>query len=306
MGIEAFSLARLCDARRGGASFARTATLGRQNLSLHEREFDTILARMGRSRDELSGDVSPWTAVADGLLTVLLDIEELVSIDASDYEGATLVHDLNRPVPEALYEQFDAVIDGGTLEHVFNFPTAISSCMRMLKVGGRFFSLTPANNHCGHGFYQFSPELFFRLFNGTNGFELEALLLVEPPYPGIELSTWRRAWSVRDPAEVRSRVGLVSQRPVYLFVQAVKRHAVEPLATSPQQSDYRAAWTGPAANPLPEVISFRESVARRVWRLHAALPPVLGRPLLGLYQRFHRDTLRNRKLYRRWDPPGGG
>ncbi|MCP9845223.1 hypothetical protein KBY77_16105 [Synechococcus sp. Cruz-7E5] len=244
----------------------------------------------------------PWTGIADDLLTRLLEIEELLSIDASGYEGASLVHDLNQPVPESLWGQFDAVIDGGTLEHVFNFPTAIVSCMRMLKIGGRFYSLTPANNHCGHGFYQFSPELFFRLFHGANGFDLETLLLVEHPYPGIELSTRRGVWTVKDPAVAQSRGGLVNRHPVYLFVQAVKRQNVEPLALVPQQSDYKVAWNASTHVPSSEDVSLGESVARRLWQLHAALPPALGRTLLGLYQRFYRDTLRNRKHYRRWNP----
>ena len=32
--------------------------------------------------------------------------------------------------------------------------------MALPKVGGDVYICTPANNLCGHGFYQFSPEFF--------------------------------------------------------------------------------------------------------------------------------------------------
>ena len=88
-------------------------------------------------------------------------------MDASSFEGATVVHDLNLPITEALKGRFDVVCDAGTIEHVMNFPTAIRNCMEMVRVGGHLILGTPANNFFGHGFYQFSPELWFRLFSST-------------------------------------------------------------------------------------------------------------------------------------------
>ncbi|MDR1149764.1 MAG: class I SAM-dependent methyltransferase, partial [Spirochaetaceae bacterium] len=75
------------------------------------------------------------------------------SIDYSDYEGASIVHDMNLPVPGHLKEKYDCVWDGGALEHVFNYPTAIKNCMDMVKIGGHLILETPCNNQCGHGFY---------------------------------------------------------------------------------------------------------------------------------------------------------
>ncbi len=292
MGIEAFTLRMLCDARRRGAVFTHTLTLGRQHLSVRPAELDEARRLMGRTGPDPHRRAGVPPTFADDVLTDLLAITTLVSMDCSGYEGAAVTHDLNLPVPEAHWNAYDAVVDAGTLEHVFNFPVAIANCMRMLKVGGRFFALTPANNHCGHGFYQFSPELFFRVFSEASGFEVEHVLAVEHAFPGIELTAGRTVYTVRDPAEVGGRVGLVTNRPVYLFVQAVKRAGVEPFAAGhPQQSDYTTAWT--TAAPAPTSIG---------WRLHRALPFVLRRPLLGVYQRWRRDTFRNPAHYRRWNP----
>lgn len=207
----------------------------------------------------------------------------------------------------ALAFSTDAVIDAGTIEHVFNFPVAIANCMKMVRAGGRFFMMTVANNHCGHGFYQFSPELFFRLFKDRNGFRLERLLLLSHPFPGLELSSKQRLYRIEDPDEMRSRVGLVTGSPVLLLLEA-ERHSVEEiLATSPQQSDYATLWQphlekkGGLDKPSPHV------VADRLRKLFHAIPerlmfgPVRKLAMLaaGLYQRHILCSLSNRKYYRR-------
>ena len=62
------------------------------------------------------------------------------------------------------------VVDGGTLEHVFDYPTALRNAMRMVRVGGHLILNAPVNNFPGHGFYQISPELFFRCFHDNSAF----------------------------------------------------------------------------------------------------------------------------------------
>lgn len=296
MAIEAFSFRMLCEARRRGASFAVTATLGRQHLSVRPSEARAVLRATGLPVPVALEHSGTAPAFADDVFGALLGAERTVSFDASPYQGASVVHDMNVPVAHEHRGAFDAVVDGGTLEHVFDFPTAIANCMRMVRVGGRFFSLTPANNHCGHGFYQFSPELFFRVFAPTNGFEVEHLLAVEHPFPGIELSSRRKVYAVRDPAAAGERVGLVNRRPVYLFVQAVKRAEVEPFSASPQQSDYAEAWNGAQRRPAAR--------APWAWRVHGALPYAAQRPLLGVFQRWRQDTFRNASHFRAWDQRG--
>ena len=60
----------------------------------------------------------------------MLGASETDSLDVSDFEGATVLHDLDLEIPERWHETFDCIIDGGLLEHVFSFPTAIQSCMQ--------------------------------------------------------------------------------------------------------------------------------------------------------------------------------
>jgi SAM-dependent methyltransferase len=298
MGIEAFSLRMLCEARLQNASFTATATLGRQHLSVRAREIKAILRETGLTAPPLPPQNTSGPVFADLLLRELLGIEQLVSIDCSPYEGASVAHDMNLPIPEAHFNRYDAVIDGGTLEHVFNVPAALANCMKMLKPGGRFYALTPANNHCGHGFYQFSPEFFFRVFSAANGFEVEHLFAIEHPYPGIELSSRRKVYAVSDPATLGERVGLVTRHPVYLFVQAVKRAQVEPFVHHPQQSDYARAWS-----QAGKASGARSAGGLGRWA-ERYLPYLLRRHIEGATQRWRQNTFSNRRHYRRWNQAG--
>jgi hypothetical protein len=60
-------------------------------------------------------------------------------MDASDFEGVMILQDLNEPLAARLHSQHDAVVDTGTLEHVFNVPKACKNVMDALKVSGHSF-----------------------------------------------------------------------------------------------------------------------------------------------------------------------
>jgi hypothetical protein len=124
------------------------------------------------------------------------------------------------------------VFDGGTLEHVFNFPTALKSCLEMIKRGGRFISITPANQFCGHGFYQFSPELYYSALSARNGFNIDRLLF-----------QYRNRWYlVRNPSDVKGRVELQTSEPISLFISAQRVEEKPIFQDWPQQSDYVEYW----------------------------------------------------------------
>jgi SAM-dependent methyltransferase len=259
---------------------------------------------------ELSGSAmqTEFGGFADEFLKNLLGIETLEALDYSDYQGASIIHDLNEPISPHLESRFDAVIDAGTIEHVFNFPVAIANLMKAVRPGGRLFIITVANNHCGHGFYQFSPELFFRLFKNRNGFHLERMLLLEHPFPGLELSTAQRLYSVEDPDELRYRIGLVTDSPVLLLLEAERRSVDEILTSSPLQSDYALLWHSraedqrrPIDSSLPHrLVHALHELINRVPH-HIILWPVKKLFLWagGLYQRHILYSFRNRKFYRR-------
>ena len=235
MAIDRHTARFLVASRASGVRFDRTATLGRQNLYLNTREFRDLLLEYQVQPDADEQALTRGGAFADGLFETL-GTKELTSIDASSFEGATWIHDMNNPIPSDWRERFDLVFDGGTLEHVFQFPTALKSAMEMVKVGGHLLIQTPANNFCGHGFYQFSPELYFRVLSESNGFEIRRMLAVES-FPG------GRWYEIRDPAAFGFRVELAaSDHRVLLLLSATRTKQVPILQTPPQQSDYVVSW----------------------------------------------------------------
>ena len=243
MAIDSEAARLLLASHKSGVSFNNCVTLGRQSYLVGNKESRVLLDDFGIDPRQYPNllTLSRGGRYAEAFFEVL-GSERLESLDITDFEGATLIHDLNKPVSEELKARFDVVFDGGTLEHVFNFLSAMKHCMDMIKLGGHFIMYTPANNFLGHGFFQFSPELFFRIFSKQNGFGLEKIVAVE--YGP------RRCWyQVTDPAVVKSRGEVTNAFRVMLYVQAKRIGAVPPLLECSQQSDYSIMWENYADKP---------------------------------------------------------
>ena len=83
-----------------------------------------------------------------------------------------VVHDLNHPDMVAKTgRNYDAVFDGGTLEHIFSPDAALRNIGESIRVGGLAIHWCPMNNFINHGFYQISPTLFFDYY-GWNKWEI--------------------------------------------------------------------------------------------------------------------------------------
>ena len=111
-----------------GVSFTRTLTLGRLQLFITKENIEKLAAIYAPSDQGHFSKVMNSAKYAEPLFE-LLGADHVESLDFSDYEGATVIHDLNDPIPKQHHNSFSAVVDGGTIEHVFNFPVAIRSCM---------------------------------------------------------------------------------------------------------------------------------------------------------------------------------
>jgi len=235
MGIDVHAAAWLLDRARSGVRFERTLMIGRQNFFVGRREWQRVLARARRPA------LPSWSALdcfhgqpAEPFFRAL-GATAVNSLDATNYEGADRLHDLNQPVPPAWHGSYDVVFDGGSLEHIFQFPAALLNCLQLVKPGGHFVAYTPANNYFGHGFYQFSPELWWRALGDAAGFQIEKMVAVE--------FGWRvRMFAVNDPARVGGRINLLNRAFVLLFVCARKIGPTPETFGPVMQSDYSATW----------------------------------------------------------------
>jgi hypothetical protein len=232
MGIDSSALQFLCAAKHRGVDFRDMLAIGRQGFFPGPKALSGVFKALGVDLDakaflEENKFAEPYFK--------LLGAETIDSMDYSDYEGAAITHDLNKPIPPELRNRFGVVYDGGTLEHIFNFPQAFKSLMEMVRVGGWLIQATTGNNFMGHGFWQVSPELVYSCLSPENGFEVDCVFLKELPSD----NAWRL---VKDPAKARRRVELINQVPTYLATIARKTADVEVFAKTPQQNDYVALW----------------------------------------------------------------
>ena len=235
MGIALSGLNALLDLYQRFGEFGSTVQIGRQGLYLAEHD-------RGRADEAIRahGLGSSFAAIvgtdqfADEHLLPALGAVPVIAADASPYEGASLVHDFNDPIPAEYHGRFDTLIDYGSLEHIFNVPMALANMMNMLKVGGRLTSIAPANDWLGHGFYQIGPELPFRVFQPFNGFEIVSVRFVGVSGKSVELTD-------RGAVGFRNEI-MVTGEPTETITIARKIDDVVPFRKWPQQGDYVHAW----------------------------------------------------------------
>ena len=227
MGIDIDGYRFLTASHRDGVSFQRTAMLGHQNVTGIGAAVKESGLRHPALEDLVEG------GFADPLFSAM-GADQIVSLDASGYEDASVVFDLNGELPEHLQRRFTAVLDGGTIEHVFDVKQALLNAMQLVEVGGHLLLITPTSGSSGHGFYQFSPELFWRVLSPDNGFVIERFLLKD--------RSTRRWYEVADPEVLGRRVEFRTKGTSYLYVCARRNHDVPLFESVPQQSDYTRAW----------------------------------------------------------------
>jgi len=285
VGVTAPVAEFLVESRRAGADFGHTLTLGHQTAFVSPRRLQRLLRENdlwpeGASAREFLAEFTESPGFIDPFLRAL-GASEVHAMDASPYEGADLVQDLNLPVPEQFKERYTAVFDGGTLEHIFSYPTALKNCMEMLRPGGTLFINVVANQQLGHGFYQLSPELFFRALAPENGFTVERMHAYEGvmgasralgiPY---EFQRMGPRYRVEDSVLHGGRHELFNRWPLALMVEARKIETVPVFREFPQQSDYQATWTSHADGGSPGPSHEGSSAALRLQRRVAgSLPP---------------------------------
>lgn len=290
MAIDINNARFLIALKRNGINFSNTATVGRQGLFIPTRLIPEIFAEGGvLPSKQINFGTAEFVDFSEPFFQQL-GCDDLATIDYSDYEGATVIQDMNKPVPDSLKNRFGVLIDSGSIEHMFNVPQAIFNYMQMVKNDGYLVLVNmPVNNHAGHGFYQFSPELFFNLLTPENGFEVKTLMLAAD-------APFSKFYSVTRPEVAKSRIELFGNESVMLFVVAKKIKNVDSL-TIPVQHDYAVAWKGNTASAaVTQAPSLKQRItsAAKNLSLRKYFTYSLARNEKVLRKRF---SFENRSLY---------
>lgn len=123
----------------------------------------------------------------------MLGFNKIESMDAFDNEAPTYVQDLNNPVPKDLHGKFDAIMDFGTFDHVYDIRTAITNVVDMLKVGGVVVFYDAMIGWHNQSYYNFQPPFYFDTFKAYGFTEPEMFIHYYPKYGHGRKSrtTWR-------------------------------------------------------------------------------------------------------------------
>jgi SAM-dependent methyltransferase len=157
----------------------RVLTLGKQDINMTFETLQQAAEELGvQLQDPGPVTLSDQTefasrgCISDQTFFKALGFSEVSAMDYSDFESARHIHDLNSSEPpQNLLGSFDVIIDGGTIEHVFHLPNVLNSIHKMLRTHGRTIHMSPSSNHIDHGFYMFSPTLFWDFYH-TNRYEI--------------------------------------------------------------------------------------------------------------------------------------
>jgi hypothetical protein len=253
-------------------------TLGRQDVFITREQLLEIMQSFDMKPVREAGQILSRKAseaagglISDQNLFQALGFSECKASDASGYEDADIIFDLNQPeTPPELAGRWDMVFDGGTIEHVFHMPNVFANIFRFLKVGGRIVHMAPSANHMDHGFYMFSPVLFWNYYN-ANGFDVnvcQVFRYTTDLYGGL--------WEVSDyyPGALdRIRFGGLDDALYGIILIATKtKHSTSDVV--PRQADGG------------QMLSFWDRVKRRIFGSSAAPPHPPRTKGLGLKVRY--------------------
>lgn len=205
MGLDIQNIRLLNHCHQYG-EFKNTLTIGRQAIYVNEEQLKYLL-----EDDSLTG-IRCGETYCDDILISNYGSTKVDSIDYSSYEKCTIVHDMNIPI-ETNSQKYDTIFDGGSLEHIFNINQALKNVSSMCKLGGQIIHSLPANNQCGHGFWQFSPELFLSLYSEKNGYSDTEVYIA---------SVHRHDDIVKvEPDYTNGRIELNIEGPSYIWVRTI-------------------------------------------------------------------------------------
>jgi len=222
--------------------------LGRQGLHFVRDRKELAMAKQVFEKYDTETDFNTVISSyphADSLFTYL-GASNVESLDNSDFEQASMIHDLNDPVPEEWHNKFDHIYDGGTIEHIFDIKTVFENIKKMLKVGGVFSGLAVCNNAVGHGFYQFSPDLYRTVFSEDVGYKVIAIQLIDNPQSlpdGSPSGQFPVIYDLETPKKGdRQDIPLHGSMSNFYVAFIIKKVAEVEVTKNFQQGDYLRNW----------------------------------------------------------------
>jgi SAM-dependent methyltransferase len=257
MGISKAALALFLELRSKVSLGGSICQLGRQSVDVTPAQWRAVARKLGVPA--FGAQLDDSKPIDDSVLFHALGFDKVESLDYSDYEGATHIADFNQPLPEHLAGSYDVVFDGGTTEHIFNLPESFRNIYRLLKPGGLAIHEAPSSNHVDHGFYMFSPTLFYDWYT-ANRFDIVQSYVYEYSMD------YNKPWTFYEyrPGSIDafSFVGLGAAKRLGIWFVA-RKTAQSTCDVIPQQGMYLRAWQPAAQTPVRPRSRLRQFITRQ-------------------------------------------
>jgi hypothetical protein len=193
--------------------------------------------------------------ITDRALLRLLGASHVLALDHSSYEGAEIIHDLNKPIPPELQNIADFIIDGSTLDNVFDPAMVLRNFAAMLRPGGRILTINMFSNH--YEPYAIMPPLWYLDYFVVNGFaDCKVYILIgTKPYNAFTIDID----ALLDPARTVSTFSSPHEMTIIVVAEKGDRstshvNPVQQQYRSPEQwVQYRANLQRMKANPRPHL-----------------------------------------------------
>lgn len=280
MGIARAAVELLLREHARSAFSGALLQLGRQSVEVDGAGLRGLAARTGARVG-----AAPEGPLDDRALFAAMGFERVSALDVSAFEGADVIHDLNAPLPEAQRGRYDVVLNGGSLEHVFHVPNALSCVFDALRVGGRAVHIAPTSNLIDHGFYSFSPTLLHD-YHAANGWTIHA------PYV-FQARSFSDPWTVYryEPGSFASladrfhdvRLSGVTMAGLFFVVEKTAQTTRDVI---PQQGQYVRAWRAAQGAASAEPVGVARALRDFKRRLDRALPVLNPRVMPPRVGRF--------------------
>jgi SAM-dependent methyltransferase len=208
-------------------------------LGKHAVEFDgAVFGELCRKREiAIQGEILTDDFLSDKNVFCALGTQNLMVLDASDYEEAGICFDLNEPVlPEKLCNSTDLILDIGVLEHVFDTRVALRNLHGMLRKNGCIIHIVPALFTLDCAYYGFSPTFFWDYYSLNN----YQILNFELRYANDEEWQSYESLNYRGPYYNMPEKALNSL-PSNNFL-TVRKTDLSTCEVIPQQSMYKQKW----------------------------------------------------------------
>jgi len=218
MGITSALFSILNEAKKQGFNFETICTIGKQNNYLKYKDLKNSQKKL-----LLNFDLKEFIDLkyVDEIFKKFLKADTVKSIDINNYENADIIHDLNKEIDKKFHNKFSTLIDSGSIEHLFDIKTVLENYSNLLKKNGSLFISTCANNSCGHGLYQFSPEFFLSVLNENNGFKIKNIYLEEYSFLG-NTRIFSNLYKFKGKTDLSDRTILINNKPIDIIIHAIK------------------------------------------------------------------------------------